>query len=393
MVKHQFTMLKLLYASVAVSTLLFVAKQAIESRGDSETKRQSSEMVRLIEGFGGSVYGRQATIPAIFFMNGAHFRRIPQSIREIEIVGTVDSSHTLSCLPMHLEKIKLTISAESVARIPQLDSIRYLDMAVTNPKNNPSSIVVNPRTLRSKFSQQLISIKLSGNALSDEMVAAFGDSPQLSELEIEGGGNVLNGRVLLSYTSSRITKLGIWGSIEFSSESEFLEFPELKTLILSINQPLTKEDMQWLQKSPKLARLVILKSKIDDLSVVGKLSSVRELEFINSQLSDDAFLRLCRDSQLPRVRHIDITGTGLSARGLSRISDLQSLEILETDVPISVDEVSKLNLPPSLRCFLNRSIKGDKNGLSVLEHAHPNVRFAYQEKVQEYPVNNLNSED
>jgi hypothetical protein len=380
----RFTMVRFLFASIAVAILMLFAKQLQKLQFEIEYARQADELVRALERMGGRVSDRSAVIPVELLESGRNIvPHLPRSLSEIEIVGTITSSHDLQSLPFALERIKLSVSSESLARIPQLDSIRHLELAVQNSTNSQNGIVNDPQALRSKFSRHLVSIKLSGPALSDDLVATFGDCHKLDELWITGGRNVSGDGISLSFSAFHIRKLSIRGSLEMTHLSKFPNFPALERFYLSATQPLSKEGLHWLQHSPNLETVIFEDSVIDDVSILCQLTSVKEFEILRCQLTDDAFLSFCRDNQLPRIRRIEIAGTNLTAEGLSRICDLQALEVLELDVPLSVDEVTKLNFPLNLRYFLNRSIMGGNRELSRLNSVHPNVVFSYQEMVQE----------
>ena len=92
----RFSLRTCLLTCLVICLLLLGLAKLERIRRDFAHAERISETSRLIEQLGGVVYETTAVIPVTIFKEGYHFRiNLPESLRAIEIKGTINNSHDL----------------------------------------------------------------------------------------------------------------------------------------------------------------------------------------------------------------------------------------------------------------------------------------------------------
>jgi hypothetical protein len=383
-----------------VICLLLLGLAKLEGiRRDFVHAERISETSRLIEQLGGVVYETTAVIPVTIFKEGYHFRiNLPESLRAIEIKGTINNSHDLQLLPRTIHRFKFCVSVDSVDQLPKLDAVRHVDIELVDGLDKTPISLDSQRNLRLKFSKQLVSLSLKGDQLTDDFVALFQDCKDIGVLRLNGGH--LTGLGITTLNTEEILDLSLSGSLDDSHLANFPRFPELRSLHISSSNEINENGLTWLQGCDrlesvilcggpytaavianvtslrKIATLELVDATVDDFSSFEKMKSLKSLRIINCPLSDEQLFQL---SAITGLRELTIANTSVTSAGLSRLSSIRNLKHFETDIPLTSKEVAALELPPGLLSFSNWHLTANLDELRQMKRSHPNVSFWRQE--------------
>lgn len=229
-----------------------------------------------------------------------------------------EKAHTLT----NLDVSNTSIRDETLAELPEdsrLDRLNLKDTAVTDDGLKHFS--------RAPYLEHLL---LDLCDVGDDGIRHLEDCRTLRELELFQTKVTDTSFVWLS--DSKIKYLGVGGTqISDAGMPSLTDFSELQSLDISHTQ-ISDRGLRFLSQAQQLENLDVEYTKITNRS----LDFLRPLRLkslsLNVALDDSGFRTL---SRLPELRHLAITGKVASWKPLSRVSDLETLLLVDHRVDLS----------------------------------------------------------
>lgn len=283
----------------------------------------------------------EKTVPAVSQTEAAAII----ALQSAGAVMKIDDSGSVTDIDLH----KLTLTAETLGFLPDLRSLRVLNLA-------DSSFSDQSLPVLARVSRQLVNLDLRGCQLSDKATAVIAQFTGLRALRLNGkNGETSIGddgvRALAACTSLKVLALDeltfvgtdglaaltglkdleelyVAGTIVDDNSSKLIAgFPKLKKLRLARNQ-VSDASLETLSACSSLEELDLSEDSLitnAGMAHLAKLQGLKKLNLWRVQISDEGALML---APLTKLEWLNLDNTKLSDAGLPVLQNMKALTFL-----------------------------------------------------------------